>query len=312
MSTGEQVFLFEYATCSSHSLPPSVAVEGCGMFKALFEGFQNPISFYHEPRYLELFKEFLERSEYVLTIAPETDMELFRLTGEIEKSGTKNLGSSKEAVRIATDKFLTYERLKDLSPKTHVYKGKTRLDFPLIAKPRDGVSCEGVMLVRGEEELEKVPSGYLVQEYVPGRPMSASLLVGDEDRLLSINTQELVDFKYKGAKLPVKLSNTEGIMEAVHRIPGLFGYVGVDFVLRDGCPVIIEVNPRPTTPIIALNRALGINVSELIIRNFNGRPLPDFKPSRMVHLKKTSSKSGYVSCNGSSIEIEDIYEDISL
>jgi predicted ATP-grasp superfamily ATP-dependent carboligase len=312
MGADDTVFLFEYATCTTEELPAKVAVEGYGMFKTLFDGFENPVSFYDSPKYLESFKDHLERSEFILAIAPETGMELYRLTGIIEDSDCRNLGSDSNAVKVASDKLLTYKKLKDLCPKTELFKGTTSLDFPLIAKPRDGVSCDGVMLVRNERELEGVPTGYLVQEYVQGRPMSASLLVGDDTRIISINTQEFVDFEYTGAKLPVSLSETDEIIETVHRLPGLFGCIGVDFVLTDGKPMIIEINPRPTTPIIGVNRVFDVNISELIINNYEGKDIPKIKPRRTVHIQKNRSKIGFVSCDGYSIEIEDIHEDISL
>jgi predicted ATP-grasp superfamily ATP-dependent carboligase len=246
----------------------------------------------------------------VLAIAPETGMELYNLTRLIEKSGCKNLGSNSSAVKLASDKLLAYKRLKELSPQTEIFKGKTKIEFPLIAKPRDGVSCEGVMLV-DEGELEKIPHGYLVQEYVRGRPMSASVLVGDEARILSVNTQEINGFEYYGAKLPLKLSNSFEIIEAVQRFPGLFGYVGVDFVLNEGRPVIIEVNPRPTTPIIGINYAFETNISHLIIDNFYRKNIPEIKPIRAVHVKKNKKSSGSISRNGYSLEVVEIDYDIN-
>lgn len=309
MNSGkDSVFLFEYATCTNESMPPGTAVEGYGMFKTLYSGFENPISFCNTSDYLDAFKEHLETADFALAIAPETDMELFKLTNLIEDSECKNLGSRSEAVRLTSDKLLTYSHLKDLSPKTESSKGKTSLDFPVIAKPRDGVSCEGVRWIENEDELEKIPPEFIVQEYVRGTPMSASVLVGDEIHILSINTQEIADFEYTGAKLPVNIKNTEEIVEAVQKVPGLFGYVGVDFIMASDGPRIIEINPRPTTPIIGINQALGVNVSELILNNGKGNIMPEIQPKICVHVKKTHSKQGYVSCDGFSIEIEEIDE----
>jgi len=302
----DSVFIFEYTTCTNESLPPSTEVEGLGMFKTLYEGFENPVSFYNKTDYVEAFKEQLETADFALAIAPETGMELYKLTQLIENSGSQNLGCNAESVRISSDKLLTYDKLMDIFPKTELKSGSTKLDFPLVAKPRDGVSCEGVTLINDAEELEKVPSCYLVQEYISGRPMSASLLIGDEVRVLSINSQEMDGFNYTGAKLPLQIEDVKPIVEAVQGIPGLFGYVGVDFILAGEGPRIIEINPRPTTPIIGLNLALDINISKLILDNGKGKKMPDFKPKRCAYVKKSQSKSGYVSCNGWSIVVEDI------
>ncbi|RMF91770.1 MAG: ATP-grasp domain-containing protein [Methanobacteriota archaeon] len=291
MAGHDTVLLFEYATCTAQEMPPHVAAEGHGMFRTLYQGFENPLSFYQEPRYMEVFMEHLSKAAYALAIAPETDGELYRLTRAIEGSGCENLGSSAKAVKSTSDKLLTWKRLRDLSPKTELLKnGRTALELPLVAKPRDGVSCEGVMLVEDEKALERIPEGYIVQEYIRGRPMSASILIGDEPRILSINTQEIVGFQYFGATLPVELSHTEPLIEAVERFPGLHGYVGVDFVAAEDGPVVIEINPRPTTPIIGLKAAFGVNISELILRSHLGRGIPAMQPQKKVLVRKRHVK----------------------
>ncbi len=295
-----KVFLFEYATCTAEGLPPSIAVEGMGMFKALYEGFENPISFYGAENYLRLFEEYLDKAEVVLAIAPESDFELYKLTKKIESSGCKNLGCDSKSVRIATDKFLTYKKLKSIVPKTEIFDGKTRLEFPLIAKPRDGAGCEGIFFVESEKELEKIPrENYIIQEYAEGQPCSASLLMGDELNLLSLQTQEIENFKYVGAKIPVEIENTENILRAVEKIK-LHGFVGVDFI-AGGEIKIIEINPRPTTPIIALNKVFDFNIAELILKNYYREKLPKFEPKRKIYMKKIRGNKGYISFGGYSI-----------
>jgi hypothetical protein len=145
--------------------------------------------------------------------------------------------------------------------------------------------------------------------------MSASLLVGDEIKVLSINTQEINDFVYMGAKIPVQMENCEEIFKAVERIKGLFGYVGVDFVLDERIS-IIEINSRPTTPIIALNDIFGFNIAELILRNYYREKIPEFKSMKKVHLKKvktnfTRAKNSIVSFKNYSILVEELHEDIN-
>lgn len=320
-----EVFLFEQATCGGEELPPGVAVEGLGMFKTLLEGFERlgPVHtfvapwipyFQAYPRaedWKEAFQACLEKAEAALLIAPESGLALCSLTRELEAAGCGNLGSSSKALEITSDKYETYKRLRDLSPRTEVFRGSTRLDYPLVAKPRSGVSGEGIYMVRGPADLAGVPEGYLLQEYVEGQPCSASLLVGDEVRVLSYNTQELEGFSYKGAKLPLALE-CEEVIRAVERVKGLFGYVGVDFVYADGKAHIIEINARPTTPIIALGEVLGCSAAELILRNYQGAELPTLRARKKVHLRKSVGEGGYASLGGVSILLEEIHEDIDL
>ena len=320
----DRVFLFEYATCGAFAeLEPSITVEGMGMFKALARGFANVASFVDShiqdfddfPKvesYEESFFDFLQKADFFIVIAPESDGELHNLTKEAEKSGCTNLGSSPSAIEVASDKLATYRALKGLeTPRTEASSGSTTLDFPLIAKPQDGVSCEGVTLVRDERGLETVPDGYILQEYVEGTPASATLIIGDEARILSLNTQEIDNFNYTGAKIPFgKEMDTEEIIKSVERIKGLNGLVGVDFILNDRVN-IIEINPRPTTPIIALNEVYGFNISRLVLDNYYRQGIPEYAPKKNVTLKKGAKRqNSFVSFGEYSIWVEDESPDV--
>ena len=48
-------------------------------------------------------------------------------------------------------------------------------------------------------------------------------------------------------------------------LPGFWGYVGVDLVMNDRGPVVLEVNPRLTTSYCGLGRALGISVAAMVL-----------------------------------------------
>ncbi|MFQ6136556.1 MAG: ATP-grasp domain-containing protein [Candidatus Hydrothermarchaeales archaeon] len=325
----DSIFLFEYATCGAFlDLEPSITIEGLGMFKTLLDGFEygdlRTKTFIDEriplfPRYPkvkaheELFDEYLNNADFSLIIAPETDLVLHNFIEKLEESDCANLGSSSKAVYKTSDKYQTYKDLRGVNtPKTELFNGNAKMDFPLVAKPRDGVSCEGIFFVKDEDDLEEVPKeGYILQEFVEGQACSASIVIGDEINILSINTQEMVDFVYRGAKIPLYIKDCEEIFKAIEKIRGLFGYVGVDFVHNDEIS-IIEINPRPTTPIIALNDVFGFNISELILKNYYGERIPNFEARKRVHLNKVKGPvaDNFVSFQGYSIALEEMDEDI--
>jgi hypothetical protein len=314
------IFLFEYATCGAFpELEPSITVEGMGMFKTLFQGFkevgETPSAFvdgripgfeglpkvedYHGP-----FEEHLGKAEAALVVAPESGMAHHDLTRTLEGMGTANLGSGSKGVLLTSDKWLTYKGLKGLMPRTEVYDGGTKLEFPLVAKPRDGTSCEGVFMVREEADLQGVPEGYLLQEFVQGRAMSASVLCGDETRVLSVQTQEIAGFEYRGAIVPGPQINQEPVIQALEKTDGLFGLVGVDFINTDSGIRIVEINARPTTPIIAFERAYGLNVSEAIYRNYYGGKIPGQEGRSQVLMQKVKGEGGFVSFGDYTIRLE--------
>jgi hypothetical protein len=273
------------------------------MFKTLSKGFKSGVKAFTDRRiplegypkvddYREMFWEYLKNVDAALIIAPESGMEYYNLVLELEKAGCANLGSSSEAVWDTTDKYVTFRKLKKVrKPKTWIHKGNTTSNFPLVAKPRDGVSCEGLFLVEDERDLERVPRGYLLQEYIPGGHYSASLLVGDEITVLSVNTQEMENFVYKGAIVPAPLElspdEEEELIKAMESFKGLKGYVGIDFIYNEGV-VVIEINARPTTPIIAMEEAYGYNPSEVILKNHLGIRVQKPRSRRRVIMRKHS------------------------
>lgn len=313
---GMNVFLFEYATCTGE-LHSDIAVEGFAMFKTLFDGF-NEIAYVDSfvstelkeevplpvsVNWFEDFKERVEKTDYFLLIAPEDENLLFKLTRYAEWN-SENLGSSSRAVKIASDKWLTYQKLKNKVnlPETSL----KALDIPFIIKPR--CSCGGERITRGTIDTE-INEGFIAQEFIDGVDLSVSLLVGDEIRVLSVNRQILEDFKYVGGETPSECERVEEVIDealkAVESIKGLNGYVGVDIVLAD-IPYVIEINPRVTTPSIAFKEVYRIDLADLILRNHEGREIPEFKPVKKVILKKIKGKApdSLFCCKGCSIVLE--------
>ncbi|MCS7118497.1 MAG: ATP-grasp domain-containing protein [Archaeoglobaceae archaeon] len=266
-----KLFLFEFATCGDE-IPEHIAVEGLAMFKTLFKGFlryYNVLSFVRRqfsdelklpPGKIDEIENWLEKSDAFLIVAPEDDYKLLKLT-EIGEKYCENLGSSSRAIAITSDKWKLYKRLrrKVLMPKT----SKKELEGDFIVKPR--VSCGG----EGIKFSRSIPENYIAQEYIKGENLSASLILRDDIRVVSINEQIIEDFKYKGAIVPARIEEEKALevckiaIEAVESIKGLKGYVGVDIVYAEQ-PYVIELNARITTPIIAFERAYGINVVDML------------------------------------------------
>ena len=316
------VFLFEFATCAE-DLPEHIAVEGLAMFKSLYRGFIEftDVNSFLNRKYSHLFplqpsydwtqdfEELVEASEHSLIIAPEDDGLLRDLTSIAEKF-SKNLASSSKAIEVTMDKWELYKKLKGkvMVPET----SRKALDGEYIVKPR--VSCGGENIRFGGN----VEDGFIAQEYIDGQHLSASLVVGDDIHVISVNQQILEEFKYQGAIVPAHLDGdameiiAKEAIRAVECIKGLFGYVGVDVVLSEGQPYIIEINARATTPCVAIPHAFDLNLAELIYLNFYREELkvPDFRGmGRRIMLVKNEnlghlsprSKDPYISIGKSSI-----------
>jgi predicted ATP-grasp superfamily ATP-dependent carboligase len=96
--------------------------------------------------------------------------------------------------------------------------------------------------------------------------MSASFLVGTDGRarLIAAGRQHLnirdSRFVYLGGTIPVPPWGVEGpVRRAVESVPGLCGFVGVDYVWDEVAKsaIVLEINPRPTTSYVGLSRWLS-------------------------------------------------------
>ncbi len=241
------------------------------------------------------FSSLVQESDAVFLIAPETDGVLACLTEQVEKRGKILLGSSSQAVQVAADKMATYLLLHEAglpTPETVVMDanlwkdGVRSLGLPLILKPVDGVGCEGVFLASQEEEmeaiLEKIRDSehglghplrrYILQRYIEGEHASVSLLCdGREVVPLSLNHQEIkigFQLQYLGGTVPLEHPLAERAFGHARRacslIPGLRGYVGMDFVLTDEEALLVEINPRLTTSYLALRQLTDLNLAGAI------------------------------------------------
>ncbi len=311
-----RVFLFELSTCEG-GLPPWITVEGLGMFKSMYEGFSefcDVISFislegvsfdvltYHCS---DRFVCNLEKSDFALVIAPESDWKLLELTKRVEEVGVPNLGSSSKAIEITSDKWTLYKRLKGRVnvPKTDLKP----IDPPFIVKPR--VSCGG----EGIRIADNVPDGYIAQEFIKGTDLSVSLIVGDGVEVISVNRQIIESFMYAGSEVPYEFREDveEEAIRAVESIKGLFGYVGVDLILStEGVPYVVDVNARITTSSILFRDVYGMNLSRVLVRNYEGKGVPEFVPRRKMRIRKVEGnrENSYVSWGGYSLVKEVVSE----
>ena len=229
-----------------------------------------------------------EDPDTALIIAPETGMLLSRIVREVQASGIPVLNCSPEAIADCTDKLRTIKLLGEQGlrvPRTElvdvsVGDNVPEMAPPFVVKPRDGVACEGISLVRSMDafpaalEQATAASGdgtALVQEYVKGADLSLSLLAnGRGAEVVSVNRQVLeAPLAYVGATVPygpfpdvVRERLMATGLACAEAVPGLFGPIGVDLVLADGVPYVVEVNPRLTTSFVAMARIPGYGVSQ--------------------------------------------------
>lgn len=227
----------------------------------------------------------MQQADAVLPIAPETDGVLERLCRDVEASGKLLLNSSADAVAAAGSKQTTIECLAAAGvPVVSSWRADRLppLDIDaVVVKPDRGVACQGIHALVGQRALSdfiatrQVPADWLVQPYLEGQAVSLSLMVGrDSFCLLGRNVQRIAQvddsFVLLGCVVngwtAADADELVGLAQQVSRaIPGLWGYVGVDLLVGEDGPVVLEVNPRLTTSYVGLSQSIGINVAGLML-----------------------------------------------
>jgi tyramine---L-glutamate ligase len=249
-----------------------------------------------------------EQTDAAYVIAPETDGVLRSLVETVEQTGAASLNCGSSAIEKVSDKVRFYEFMRKMGlpvPETlsfivtddlkEIVKSvRTGLGFPVVFKPSDGVSCDGVSVVRDEAKvagavakIKAEPSGkrFLVQKLVEGAAASVSVFsTGSRVVPVSLNRQDVVIktpevcSSYNGGSVPfdypMQTEAFEVAKKLVQAVHGLKGYVGVDFVLTNKKAVAVEVNPRLTTSYVGLRRVANFNPAQAIVDAVLNHKLP--------------------------------------
>lgn len=230
--------------------------------------------------YIEALARVLdqERPDAVLV---GTDVELAplaRARTELETSfGTAIVVSSPEAVEIGDDKAATaafLQRNGFAAPRTVERRDSATLveavGYPLIVKPRRGARSLGVSLVHTHDELDHALAttpDAVVQEYVgePGQEFTAGTLCfsGICDDVIVLR-RDLRDGNTYRAWTHRDDTLEKTVAEMAMALDP-FGPANFQFRLRDGEPVVFEINVRfsGTTP---LRAHAGFNEVERTLR----------------------------------------------
>ena len=247
---------------------------------------------YNEGDFRRGWQQLLGEADAVWPVAPETGDRLERASRKVINAGKLLLNSRPDAVRVAASKLRTAVRLTQHGlPMVPTYAlSECPRDHAScwVVKPDDGVGCLGARICRDEQELARLAANasngkvYVAQPFIEGVSGSLCLLCRDgEARLLSCNRQRVVvsndEFHLLGCIVNGLADGhadyarlARGVAAAM---PGLWGLVGVDFIVSEHGPLLLEINPRLTTSYLGLKDSLGENPAALVLDLIDGGEL---------------------------------------
>lgn len=223
----------------------------------------------------------MKSADVVWPLAPESNGLLEAISKDVQRHAKILLGSSPDAVHLTGSKYRTAQALQavdiDVVP---TYRAHTQ--FPAdhgawVVKPDDGAGCSDthifLTLSAAREWILARHGNYVLQPYLYGRPLSLTLLCGVDDVfLLGCNDQHIAvsdnQFHYMGSTVN-SMEDSNGHLARLARrvvaaIPGVWGYVGIDLIMTDKGPVVLEVNPRVTMSHGGLHASLGVNPAQML------------------------------------------------
>ncbi|RKX92672.1 MAG: hypothetical protein DRP84_09650 [Spirochaetes bacterium] len=265
--------------------------------------FKVPLAI-NEENYIATLADIIN-SESIDLLIPIVDIELeviARNRDVIEKS-TYLLLSSYDTVMICNDKFRTYDFfnkqgiptlktiLADDFSKIKNLLVHSGMDFPLIAKPRKGVSSRDIYEIQNEEELfliKKVKDP-LLQEKGRGQEYTIDVFCDGENSISAVPRKRIetrAGISYKG-----QTEKDEKLISPAKKIAERLNIKGPANIqcFKNGDEVrFFEINPRFSGS-LPLTIAAGVNTPLFALKMAAGEklePVKDFKIVKMCRYWK--------------------------
>lgn len=285
-----KLFAFDYASAGAGegALPESLRHQGRMMLRALLADLDELpgvelITIGEPGPFRRRFEACVQAADAVWPLAPEAGGLLERLSRQVLRSERILLGSKPNALRVAGSKLRTARALARAGVAVAATYAPGQPLPPSagawVVKPDDGAGYLDTFIFPGADAAlawigAHGDGGRVLQPFIPGKLGSLSLLCCDgAAQLLGCNEQRIAvrdnQFHFLGTTVNSMLDpdgEFERLAQAVTAaIPGLWGHVGIDFVIAEHGPVVLEVNARMTTSYAGLHASIGCNPAALVL-----------------------------------------------
>lgn len=308
-----KIFVYEWVTgggmlATGERFPDTLLQEGSAMLHALVADFsrisdcevsllydhrlvdrQPPCSLVHTVTSVQEERQGFDQlacgADWTVVIAPESDGRLLSCVSAVRQAGGRLLGPTAEMVALATNKHDTAEHLRShgvpVPPGRLIPPGRPLPEdwtYPAILKPVDGAGSVDVVLQPDPQSRCMTDSKpRRLERFVPGVPVSVSLLCGPRKNLLLPACRQRIDqpsgFRWLGGYVPLAALPAcrahRLAMRTMRTLSQPLGYLGIDLVLGDDpCgsqDVVLEINPRLTTSYVGLRALAQGNIAQAMV-----------------------------------------------
>ncbi len=206
------------------------------------------------------------------------------------------LSSCPDAIQKASNKKYLSKRLETLGiSHPHCYSPDEidAIEYPVMVKPASGGGGIFNRIARSKHELlsiledlsrldaEFTAQTVIIQDFLEGIPSSVSLLstknealsVAINEQLIGISWLSRLPFAYCGNVTPFRTEHAdemEALAEELMLEFKLLGSNGVDFLITETGPVVLEINPRFQGSLDTVEKTMNINLFEAHAGCFRG------------------------------------------
>jgi carbamoyl-phosphate synthase large subunit len=245
-----------------------------------------------DPQFIERVEDVITREDVsVVLVGTDAELGVFSQARALleAKHGVQIVVSSPRVVEIADDKWKTVEFLRENRfpyPRSAISEDRGAVDkivrdvgFPLFAKPRRGARSKGAGVIHSAQELDAIyrtRAAYIIEELLPDHDgeFTAGCLVADGCcASVTVLRRDLRDGNTYRA-YSEGASGFESCIAAIAERLGPHGPCNLQFRVRNGEPVVFEINARfsGTTPIRGI---FGYNeVDGFLDYLVDGTPIP--------------------------------------
>lgn len=267
------------------SVDPDVKATGHALANISYK-----VPYVSNPQYQEKVEEIITKENIdIILIGTDVELPFFANARKYleETHKLKVLVSKSSVISIANSKWLTAEFLRKnnfpfphsaLTTDVHkIEELKSKINYPLIAKPDDGARSKGIEMIENDEDLNRICSysnNLIVQELLSNGEygeFTTGCIVVDKKCLAMVSmVRDLRDGNTWRA-YRVNDSPYDDVIASIAEALEVDGPVNFQYRIRESQPVVFEINCRfsGTTPIRYM---FGFNEVEALLNyHLNGQ-----------------------------------------